>query len=672
MVAPVTGKPLILYLTSTTRSIGALLVQEVDGTERPVYYISRKVHGAEERYTAIERHCLALVFTAQKLRHYFLSFPIQIITKCDPARFLLSRPALTGRVARWLLALAEFDISCVTPKAIKCQALANLLAQFPSGQCEPLEDCLPGDGFEALATSTDEQHWTLSFDGAAGSGSGGAGVVLQTEEGDRVHLAYKLDFPCSNNEAEYEALILSLIAAKERGVKHLRIAGDSKLVVLQTEGIYALKEPTLAPYRTTVQKLMKFFKGVSIIHKPRSENRFPDALATLGARTEFGEDRACIEIVKMFEPSAVEDFAEPTEDWRGSIKIQLVTGVGHLSTAELSSFIVLHGELYHRGPQGWLARCICAKEAEEVLDRIHIDNCADNEIALYRRIQRQGYYWPTMKKEADLITKNCTRCSLYMAQPECLMANTDNQEVDWRQVYIDYLREGALPTERAESVRVVRGARRFFLERGLLFRRTLDGMPQVCVDKEQAEEVLAKTHGTEHQGWRKLHEQMVNLGYFWPTMEKDSKRHVRRCQACQKFGNLVHAPSVELHSVRAPYPFHTWAMDLVGPIRPASRKNRWILAATEVYTKWVEAVPLKKATGDAVAAFIKENIICRFGIPKVILSDNGTPFINHHVGSLLDEYTVDHRTSSTYYPQGNGQAEATNKTLIRILSKLLD
>ncbi|KAG5548798.1 hypothetical protein RHGRI_014224 [Rhododendron griersonianum] len=113
-------------------------------------------------------------------------------------------------------------------------------------------------------------------------------------------------------------------------------------------------------------------------------------------------------------------------------------------------------------------------------------------------------------------------------------------------------------------------------------------------------------------------------------------------------------------------------MDLVGPIRPASRKNRWILAATEVCTKWVEATLLKKATGDAVATFIKENIICRFGIPKVILSDNRTPFINHHVESLLNEYVVDHRTSSAYYPQGNGQAKATNKTLIRILSKLLD
>lgn len=114
---------------------------------------------------------------------------------------------------------------------------------------------------------------------------------------------------------------MGLLAAKERGIKYLRIAEDSKLVVLQTEGAYALKEPTLAPYRTTVQKLIKFFKSANIIHKPRSENWFPDALATLGARTKFEEKKAYIEIVKMFEPSVIKDFSKPTEDWRGAIKI---------------------------------------------------------------------------------------------------------------------------------------------------------------------------------------------------------------------------------------------------------------------------------------------------------------------------------------------------------------
>ncbi|KAF7152141.1 hypothetical protein RHSIM_Rhsim01G0166500 [Rhododendron simsii] len=94
--------------------------------------------------------------------------------------------------------------------------------------------------------------------------------------------------------------------------------------------------------------------------------------------------------------------------------------------------------------------------------------------------------------------------------------------------------------------------------------------------------------------------------------------------------------------------------------------------ATEISTKWVEVVSLGRATGAAVANFIKENIICRFGIPKVILSDNGTPFINRNVKKLLKSYLVSHLTSTPYYPQGNGQAKATNKSLIHIISKLLD
>lgn len=77
-------------------------------------------------------------------------------------------------------------------------------------------------------------------------------------------------------------------------------------------------------------------------------------------------------------------------------------------------------------------------------------------------------------------------------------------------------------------------------------------------------------------------------------------------------------------------------------------------------------MPLKRATGPAVSNFIRD-IICRFGIPKRIRSDNGTPFINSNVRELCEKYGVDHVKSTPYYPQGNGQAEATNKTLMRIL-----
>ncbi|KAG5524128.1 hypothetical protein RHGRI_030950 [Rhododendron griersonianum] len=418
MIAPQPGKPLILYLTSTAKSIGALLVQEIEGVERPVYYISRKIQGAEERYTPVERHCLALVFTAQKLRHYFLSFPVQLVTKSDPVRYLLSRPALSGRIARWLLALAEFEITCVTPRAIKCQALADLLAQFPSGQCEPLEEALP----EKSITNKPSKSWTLSFDGAAGGAPGGAGIVLQSDEGEMEYMSYKLGFACSNNEAEYEALILGLLAANFRGISRLKIVGDSKLIILQTSGEYALKEPTLAPYRATVQRLMERFEAVDIIHRPRLDNRFPDALATLGAKTEFDEEKVTIEIIKKTEPSIIDELgARCEEDWRDPVLKQLVSGKGTLPIAEVAQFTVLRGELYYRGPQGWIARCVGLGEVKTKLRQIHDKTCGENEISLYRRVQRQGYYWPSMKEDAAKVLRTCQKCMLYAVEAECCL-----------------------------------------------------------------------------------------------------------------------------------------------------------------------------------------------------------------------------------------------------------
>ena len=81
-------------------------------------------------------------------------------------------------------------------------------------------------------------------------------------------------------------------------------------------------------------------------------------------------------------------------------------------------------------------------------------------------------------------------------------------------------------------------------------------------------------------------------------------------------------------------------------------------------------MPLHKVTGGEVANFIKENIIVRFGVPHKIISDNGTAFVNSEVRKMLEFYQVKHHRSSPYYSQGNGQAEVTNKTLIKIINKI--
>ena len=139
LVPPIAGRPLILYITATPTALGALLAQLDDtGKERAIYYISRTLVGYELNYTPMEKACLAVVFSTQKLRHYMLSHTVQLISKIDPLKYMLSRTVLTGRLAKWVMLLSEFDIQYIDRKAIKGQAIADHLEDAPLVAEHPL------------------------------------------------------------------------------------------------------------------------------------------------------------------------------------------------------------------------------------------------------------------------------------------------------------------------------------------------------------------------------------------------------------------------------------------------------------------------------------------------------------------------------------------------------
>ena len=151
---------------------------------------------------------MALVFAAQKLRHYFLTHEVHLMVKDNPVKFLLTQPALSGRAAKWLVKLMEFDIKCVVQNAVKGQDLADLLASHPRW---PEEE---RNVMHVMNTNQRPVYWTLYFDGAAvgvrgGAGAScGAGVVLMDPDGQLNLHSYSLNYFCTNNTAEYDALIL--------------------------------------------------------------------------------------------------------------------------------------------------------------------------------------------------------------------------------------------------------------------------------------------------------------------------------------------------------------------------------------------------------------------------------------------------------------------------------
>ena len=139
MVPLVVGCPLILYIIATPTALGALLAQLDDARkERVIYYISHTLVGYELNYTPMEKACLAVVFSTQKLRHYMLSHAVQLISKIDPLKYMLSRTVLTGHLAKWVMLLSEFDIQYIDRKSIKGQAIADHLADAPLVADHPL------------------------------------------------------------------------------------------------------------------------------------------------------------------------------------------------------------------------------------------------------------------------------------------------------------------------------------------------------------------------------------------------------------------------------------------------------------------------------------------------------------------------------------------------------
>ena len=127
-----------------------------------------------------------------------------------------------------MLQLSQYDLKARTPKAVKSQAIADLLAQFLGKEEFPLDDEVPR---EVAITKVVRKQWVMQFDGSFTTQSGGVGVVLYHEEDKAVALSLKLEFPCSNNTAKYEVYLTELATAFEMGIKHLRVMGDSNLVV---------------------------------------------------------------------------------------------------------------------------------------------------------------------------------------------------------------------------------------------------------------------------------------------------------------------------------------------------------------------------------------------------------------------------------------------------------
>ncbi|PKI48974.1 hypothetical protein CRG98_030641, partial [Punica granatum] len=427
--------------------------------------------------------------------------------------------------------LTECGIKYVPRTSVKGQAIVDQLAEFPIEDDTPIDSDFPDEGIPQVDIEENKCTWKMYFDGAVNSTGSGIGAVLISPDERYYPIAGKVDFPCTNNVAEYEACILGLQAVIDFKAKELEVFGDSMLTIFQTLGQWKMKDAKLVPYHEYLEDIAK------------------------------------------------ENLIEP-------IKIEIAEGPTHCDAIE-----------------------------------------ATDEQPWYKDIKH-------------------------------------------------FLQPGQYPTfaNRLGRKTIRRLATHYFLNGETLYRHSFDATLLQCVDEIEAQRLMGEIHEGScgpHMSGLMLAKKLMRLGYFWSTMEADCAKHVKHCHLCQVYADQIKAPSNELYSMAAPWPFSIWSIDVIGSINPkASNGHLFILVAIDYFTKWIEAITLASITAKAVARFLKCNIIARYGVPATIITDNAKNVNNKIIDEFYEQFKVQHRNSTAYRPQMNGAVEAANKNIKKIIEKM--
>ncbi|GJR50329.1 reverse transcriptase domain-containing protein [Tanacetum coccineum] len=251
----------------------------------------------------------------------------------------------------------------------------------------------------------------------------------------------------------------------------------------------------------------------------------------------------------------------------------------------------------------------------------------------------------------------------------------EEQDPTWMTPLIEFISKGTLPHEQKDARRIRRTAQRFELRNGVLYRRSFLQPWLRCVGPIQADYVLREIHAgscSMHSGPRSVVARALRSGYYWPTMHRDARDMIKKCNDCQVHRPIPRQPQQELTPITSPWPFHKWGIDIAGPFPVAAGGLKFLIVAIDYFTKWIEAKAVATITGNQVKRFVWDNIVCRFGLPGEIVSDNGKQFCDNPFKDWCARLSITQRFASVKHPQTNGLVERANRSLGEGIKARLD
>lgn len=188
---------------------------------------------------------------------------------------------------------------------------------------------------------------------------------------------------------------------------------------------------------------------------------------------------------------------------------------------------------------------------------------------------------------------------------------------------------------------------------------------KLCVPQENIEDVMRECHDSPisaHGGCHKtVHK--IREKYFWPTIKDDVNRYVKKCEICRTSKATNMNQLTPMGNYRDPVePFRMIAMDYIGPYPTSKNGNKFLLVIVDIFSKYVVMKPIRNSSAKITVDRMRREIFLKFGVPEIVISDNGPQLQSQLFTEFLEEFGVKHRLTAGYHPQAN-PTEAANKTI---------
>ncbi|GKV15174.1 hypothetical protein SLEP1_g25976 [Rubroshorea leprosula] len=292
-----------------------------------------------------------------------------------------------------------------------------------------------------------------------------------------------------------------------------------------------------------------------------------------------------------------------------------------------------------------------------------ISKCTDKCLSFFRVLRSVAYLQSVEvlrveNGQADFLSRLCNGNSrgarsvyieilneLSFQKNKVMEINTNLETPSSTDPIKTYLRDGTVPSDKQEEIRLQRKASQYTLIDDVLYRRSYSLPLLRCLMSYEAEYALR---------------------------EQDAKLFVQKYQKCQFFAHLTHQPTEELTNMVAPWPFAQWGIDLLCPFVKSVGGVTHLVIVVNYFTKWVEARPLSSLTSKKIEDFVFSSVIYRYGIPNQIIADNGLQFNCTSLRDFYSSYGIKLVFTSVYHPKANGMVESVNKAILEGIKPRLD